>query len=134
MVVKIKKKYFLMHFHFDPAASVYVFSNCAQDTTLCQLFFSTLYLFDSIFSDIVWTNTASVIGCMILTVAVKISKKHFFNDQCKMLQEEKQLFKNMNLTDANYHLKNWVDWILDTWWDKTLQLQKCTFWEKEPKK
>ena len=40
----------------------------------------------------------------------------------------------MNLTDANYHWKNWVDWILDTWWDKTLQPQKCTFWEKEPKK
>ena len=40
----------------------------------------------------------------------------------------------MNLTDANYHGKNWVDWILDTYWDKTLQPQKCTFWEKEPKK
>ena len=51
-----------------------------------------------------------------------------------MLQEEKYLIKNMNLTDTNYHWKNWVDWILDTWWDKTLQPQKCTFREKEPKK
>ena len=42
----------------------------------------------------------------LTTAAVKIGKRHFFNDQCKMLQEEKQLFKNMNLTDANYHLKN----------------------------
>ena len=54
-----------------------------------------------------------------------------------MFQEEKYLFKyfiNMNLTDTNYHWKNWVDWILDTWWDKALQPQKCPFGEKEPKK
>ena len=38
----------------------------------------------------------------------------------------------MNLTDANYHWKIWVDWILNSWWDKTLRPQKCTFWEKEP--
>ena len=30
--------------------------------------------------------------------------------------------------------KNGVDWILDTWWDKTLQPQKCIFSVKEPKK
>ena len=40
----------------------------------------------------------------------------------------------MSLTDANYNWKNWVDWILDTWWGKTLQPQNCTFSEKEPKK
>ena len=35
----------------------------------------------------------------------------------------------MNLTDANYHWKNSVDWIIDTWWDKIFH-----FLEKEPKK
>ena len=38
----------------------------------------------------------------------------------------------MNLTDANYHWKNWVDWILDSWWEKTSQPQKYTFGEKKP--
>ena len=42
--------------HFDPAARVFVLSNRAQGTTLLQPFFSTLYLFDSIFSGIVWSN------------------------------------------------------------------------------
>ena len=45
-----------MHFHFDPDARVFVLSNRAQDTTLRQFFFSTFYLFDSIFSGIVWNN------------------------------------------------------------------------------
>ena len=66
------------------------------------------------------------------TVTMEIGKIYFFNDQWKMLQEEKYLFKNMNLTDVNYHWINSVDWILDTWWDKTFQPQKFTFWEREP--
>ena len=41
-----------------------------------------------------------------------------------MLKEEKYLIKNMNLTDANHHCKNWVDWIADAWWDKTFEPQK----------
>ena len=40
----------------------------------------------------------------------------------------------MNLKDVNYYWKNWVDWILDTWWDKNLQPQRCTFSEKDSKK
>ena len=51
----------------------------------------------------------------LTTVSMEISKRNFFNDQWRMLQEEKCLAKNMNLTDANYDWKNWVDWILDTW-------------------
>ena len=54
----------------------------------------------------------------LILVAMKIGKGHFFKNQWKMLQEEKWFIKNMNITDANYHWKNWVDWILDTWWDK----------------
>ena len=74
-------------------------------------------------------------GFVSLTiVAMEKGKKHFFNNQWKLCQEDKYLFNNKNLTDANYHWKNWVDWILDTWRDKTLQPQKCIFWEKEPKK
>ena len=38
----------------------------------------------------------------------------------------------MNLTDAKYHWKNWIDWILDSWWAKTSQSQKYTFREKDP--
>ena len=59
----------------------------------------------------------------LITVAMEIGKRHFFNEQWKMLQEEKCFIKNMNLAHANYHWKNWVDWILDTQWDKTLQPQ-----------
>ena len=70
----------------------------------------------------------------LITVAMEISKIHFFNDYWKMLQEEKCFVKNMNLTNASYSWKNWVDWIIDTWWDKTLQPQKGTFWGKEFKK
>ena len=70
----------------------------------------------------------------LTTAAMEIGKKHFFNDQWKIIQGEKYLIKNMNLIDVNNYWKNWVDWIVLTWWDKTLQLQKCTFWEKEPKK
>ena len=70
----------------------------------------------------------------LITVAMGIRERHFFNNQWKVLQEEKCFIENMNLTDANYHWKNWVDWILDTWWDKTLQPQKGRFWEKESKK
>ena len=53
----------------------------------------------------------------LTTVAMEIGKRHFFNDQWKILQEKKYLFENLNLTDANHHLKNWVDWVLDTWWN-----------------
>ena len=52
----------------------------------------------------------------LTAVAMEIGKRHY---KWKVLQDEKYLFKNMNFTDANYHWKNLVDWILDTWWDKT---------------
>ena len=42
--------------------------------------------------------------------------------------------ENMNFTDTNYHWKNQVGWIFDTWWDEILLHQKWKFWEKEPKK
>ena len=70
----------------------------------------------------------------IKTVAMEMGERHFFNNQWKILQVEKCFIKNMNLTETNYHWKNWVDWILDTWWDKTLQPQKHTFWEKKAPK
>ena len=70
----------------------------------------------------------------ITTVAMEIGKRHGFNDQWKMLEEGKYLFKNMNLTDANYHWKKWVDWILDTWWDKNVASSKMSsFGKKSPK-
>ena len=112
--------------HFDPAARIFVLSNWAKDTTLWQFFFGTLYLFDSIFSGKVW-----LIGCMILmekfvsliTAAIEVGKRHFFNNQWKMLPEEKCLTKNLNLTDSSQHWKDWVDWIRDTCWHRTLQPQ-----------
>ena len=53
------------------------------------------------------------------------------NEKC--FKWKKWFIKNIKVTGANYHWKNWVDWILDTWWDKTLQSQKYKFWEKESK-
>ena len=67
----------------------------------------------------------------LTTVAMEIGKIHSFNDHWKMLQEEKYLFKNMNLT--KYHWKNWVDWILDTWWEKICNLKNLHFEKKSPK-
>ena len=89
----------------------------------------------------VFQGQFALIGCMVLmkeflsliTVAMKIGKIHFFKNQWKMLQEEKWFIKNMNITDANHHWKNWVDWILDTWWDKILQPQKGIFEKRSPK-
>ena len=40
------------------------------------------------------------------------------------------LIKNLNLTDTNFHWKNYIDWIFDTWWDNILQPEKWTFCEK----
>ena len=37
----------------------------------------------------------------LATVAMEIGKRHFFNDQGKILREEKCFIKNTNLTDAN---------------------------------
>ena len=45
----------------------------------------------------------------LTTVAMEIGKRQFLNDQWKMLQKEKCFIKNMNLKDANYHWKDWVD-------------------------
>ena len=70
----------------------------------------------------------------LTTVAMEIGKRHFINYHWKILQEVKCFIKNMNLTDANYHWKNWGDWILDIWWDETLQPQSYTFSEKEHKR
>ena len=50
MVAKKKKKLT----HFDPM--VWFLSNGVQDTPLQQFFLSSLYLFDSIFSGIVWID------------------------------------------------------------------------------
>ena len=70
----------------------------------------------------------------LTTVAMEIGKRHFFNDQWKILQEEKYLIKNMNVTDANYHWKKWVDWILDTWWDKNVASSKMYILGKRAQK
>ena len=69
----------------------------------------------------------------ITTVAMEIGKIHCLSDRWKMLQVKKWFIKNIKLAGANYHWKNLVDWMLDTWWDKTLQPQKYKFSEKEPK-
>ena len=53
----------------------------------------------------------------LATVAMELIKRR---DQRKKLQEEKYFLKNMHLTDASYPLKNWVGFVLDTSWDKTL--------------
>ena len=132
MRVKIKKQFF--HFHFDTAARVFVINNWTQDTILSQSFLSTLYLFESVFSGVVWTNRLHDLdeGIFFLTtVAMEIGKIHFFNNQWKMFQEEKYLIKNMNLTDAHFDWKNWVDRILDTWWDKTPCNLKNVYFEKK---
>ena len=68
------------------------------------------------------------------TVAIEIGKRHFFQWLMKNVLIEKVLHQKHSLRDANYHWKNWVDCKLDTWWDKTLQPQNCTFSEKELKK
>ena len=46
-----------------------------------------------------------------------------------MLKMKISNVQKMDLTDTN-----WVDWILDTWWDKIFQPQKWKFSEKDPKK
>ena len=73
----------------------------------CMIFSGRVWLICCmIFSGKVW-----LIGCMILmkkfvsliTAAIEVGKRHFFNNQWKMLPEEKCLIKNLNLTDASHH-------------------------------
>ena len=59
----------------------------------------------------------------LITAAIEVGKRHFFNNQWKMLPEEKGLTKNLNLTDSSQHWKDWVDWIRDICWHRTLQPQ-----------
>ena len=97
-----KKK--MMHFHFDPAVRVFVPSDWAQDTTSWQFFFCTLYMVDSIFSRIVWTNTLHDFDEGIYfpnNICYGNNKRHFFNDKWKMLQQNRSLMKNMNSTEKN---------------------------------
>ena len=42
--------------HFDPITNVSVFSHKVEDTALQQFLLISLYLCDSIFSRIVWSN------------------------------------------------------------------------------
>ena len=121
-----KKNWCILTLLLGSLSLAIVLSCAQQDTTLWQFFFGTLCLFDSIFSGKVW-----LIGCMILmkkfvsliTAAIEVGKRHFFNNQWKMLPEEKCLIKNLNLTDASHHEKDWVDWIRDTCWNRTLKPQ-----------
>ena len=54
-----------------------------QDTTLGQIFFSNLYLLDSIFSTVVWTkrfHDFDIGICFPDTAAMILGKRHFYSD------------------------------------------------------
>ena len=74
---------------------VWIITNEVEDTLLQQFFLSSLYLFDSIFSDIVWIDKLH--NCV---------KRICFNvpgNGCK--KEKKYFINNKNLVDWNYHCK-----------------------------
>ena len=99
--------------HFDPAVRVFVLSIGAQGTTLWQFFFSSLNLFDSIFSGIVLTNRMHEFDkgiCFCNKCSYGNREKTFFSVMKDMVAKSvKVLLDNMNLRDTNYHWKNLVD-------------------------
>ena len=130
MVVKIPKNLLM---YFAPVARVFGLSKWAQDTTWWQFFFSTLYLFGSIFSGIVWTNIMQTLMkkfVSLTTVAIEIVKRHFLNDQWKMLQEEKRCIKKMQTSTEKTKLIGYL--ILCE--IKLCNLKNVHFLKKEPKK
>ena len=130
MVVKIPKNLLM---YFAPVARVFGLSKWAQDTTWWQFFFSTLYLFGSIFSGIVWTNIMQTLMkkfVSLTTVAIEIVKRHFLNDQWKMLQEEKRFIKKMQTSTEKTKLIGYF--ILCE--IKLCNLKNVHFLKKEPKK
>ena len=102
IVVK-SKKYFFMH--FDPAARVFVISIGAQDTPLWQFFFRSLYLFDYIFSGIVWTNKLHDFEkgiCFLNNCSQGNRKRTFFQLSKQWLLRGKTCFlEDMNLIETN---------------------------------
>ena len=130
MVVKIPKNLLM---YFAPVARVFGLSKWAQDTTWWQFFFSTLYLFGSIFSGIVWTNIMHDFDeeiCFFNNCCYRIVKRHFLNDQWKMLQEEKRFIKKMQTSTEKTKLIGYF--ILCE--IKLCNLKNVHFLKKEPKK
>ena len=80
---------------------------------LCELFLEyTLYLFDSIFSRIVWIDKVHDLTkeFVSLTIdAMEIGKRQFLSYRSEGCHEGKCFIKNINLIDVNCHRKN-------CWW------------------
>ena len=70
-----KKKKKEMFDAFCPSCQGLFPQQLAQDTTLRQIFFSDLYLFDSILSIIVWINSLHKGICFLATTAIFSSAK-----------------------------------------------------------
>ena len=88
---------------------------------LWWIFLRILYLFDSIFSEIVWIDKLHPFHKRIYLpnkgchrnrkkAIYQLSKQH-------LLWRKKTVFKTLNLIDSNHHIKNWVDWVM-VGWDK----------------
>ena len=88
---------------------------------LWWIFLRVLYLFDSIFSEIVWIDKLHPFHKRIYLAnkgchrnrkkaISQLSKQH-------LLWRKKTVFKTLNLIDSNHHIKNWVDWVM-VGWDK----------------
>ena len=102
-----------------------------KDILLWQLFFRTLYLFDSIFQGLF-----GLISCIILIkefvfqtmVALEIGKRIFFSYHSSNCSVEIKLHQKTWIL-IQYDWKEWVDWI-SARWDKKSQPQNWTFLEK----
>ena len=70
---------------------------------------------------------------LFLTIAPMEKGKRHSVIKAMAAKTENFLLENMNLIDTSHHGKNCVDWILHTWWDNILQLEKCTLCGKGPK-
>ena len=70
--------------HFDPM--VWVLSNGAEETSLQQFLLSSLYLFDYIFSSIVWIDSSIIVLKEFVSVFNKKTEKKiatFHGNGCK---------------------------------------------------
>ena len=101
--------------HFDPIVNVrvWVLSNHVEKTSL-RVFSNSVYLYDSMFAEIVWINKPHYVMkwfIFVTMVALETRERHFFS--YSNVSWEENMFHQIHHMICRYVLpmKKWVDWI-----------------------
>ena len=97
--------------YFERVAAVFLITMAKRICTFLATFLRILYLFDSIFSEIVWIDK---LHCFmkeffcVTMVAIEIGKRQLSVIIAMVAARKKSFVKNLNLIDSNYYCKNWL--------------------------